>query len=916
MEVIRVGIAGKTPYVLLRRLAKYLEKGLEDIEGVSNVEKTGFLAREIKIEVSSEAMDEYQLPMRDIAAAIQMRNVRASGGSIESYTSAQSIVTLAEFQDSREVGDVIVRSAFDGPRIKIKDLAIVEDGFEPEKTRFRMNGQSVISFTIFKKGSADIIRVIDAVKAYVDEQREFLPPDVEIMYSADQSRFVRDRLSVLSTNGLIGLTLVIIVLFIFLNFRTAFWVAMGIPLTLMGVLFIGPLFGVHIDILTLMAVILVIGLVVDDAIVLAESIYQRMETGSSPHDAAVEGTYRVIRPVFATILTTILAFSPFFFMSGMLGKFVFAIPLVIILALTVSFLEALLILPAHISAGKHKRLHKQRGAEGDAGSDIVPKSRSWFEPVKAWFQRFIVVVLRFRYVVIVVFIGLLIGAILYAARYMQFILFPGDTADEFYMIVELPIGASLDATTDQITQIEAMLDRLPDGELDSYWWLVGSQGGIGLGIAPGESENWALGAITLTPFSKRERSAESIVDEIRAQTDTMKNLETVHFMLGGGGPPVGRPIELRIVGSNDDLRTSLADSIAAMLGTIPEVTDIKRDDKLGKDQVEIDLDHDRLSELGLTVADVAQNVRLAYDGQIVTSVRYGDEDVGFRVILEEDARRSPDLLGKLKIPNRQGRLISLAEVAAFRPTTGTASFYHYDGERAITVTADLVENAQITPLQAIEQVIAHFDIPSYWPGIRLMVGGEAEETQKSMVSLAKALGMAALGIYLILVLLFSSVIQPVLVMFAIPFGLIGVIGAFAMHAQPLGFMAMLGVIGMMGVVVNDSLILVNFINVHRSESPKKKYIRIIAEGTASRFRPILLTSITTVAGLLPTAYGFGGFDPFIAPMALALGYGILFATPLTLLLLPSLYMVQHDVGKLIRRIPQFRRFYFIPAKDS
>jgi multidrug efflux pump subunit AcrB len=260
----------------------------------------------------------------------------------------------------------------------------------------------------------------------------------------------------------------------------------------------------------------------------------------------------------------------------------------------------------------------------------------------------------------------------------------------------------------------------------------------------------------------------------------------------------------------------------------------------------------------------------------------------------------------------QGRLIPLKEVAEFVTGPGPSSFFHYDAERTVTVSASLAEGSSLTPLEATNTVINNFDLSRDWPGMRFVMGGEAEETQKSMVSLAIAFGLAGIGIYIVLIMLFNSVTQPILVMFAIPFGLVGVVGAFALHGEPLGFMAMMGVIGMMGVVVNDSLILVNFINVHRKEEPEKKFLRIVAEGTSSRLRPILLTSLTTIAGLMPTAYGFGGDDPFVAVMALALGYGILFATPLTLLLLPCLYMIQHDVGKLVRRIPGLKHFYFIP----
>ena len=349
------------------------------------------------------------------------------------------------------------------------------------------------------------------------------------------------------------------------------------------------------------------------------------------------------------------------------------------------------------------------------------------------------------------------------------------------------------------------------------------------------------------------------------------------------------------------------------MSTLQGVRDTNRDDKQGKEQVKIKIDYSRLAQLGLSVADIAQNVRLAYDGEVITRVRYEDEDAGFRVILEASARQQPDYLGELKIPNREGRLIPLRDVAQFEVGPGPSSFYHYEGDRGIKITADLNKGSSLTPLRATQTIIDHFDLARDWPGMRFVVGSEAEETAESMVTLAMAFAMAGLGIYLVLILLFKSMSQPLLVMFAIPFGLIGVIGAFALHSEPLGFLAVMGVIGMMGVVVNDSLILVNHINRHRVEDPEKKFLRIVAEGTAARLRPILLTSITTVAGLLPTVYGFGGYNAFIAPMAMALGYGILFATPLTLFLLPCLYLIQHDLGNLIRRIPGFDNFYFIPA---
>jgi multidrug efflux pump subunit AcrB len=359
-------------------------------------------------------------------------------------------------------------------------------------------------------------------------------------------------------------------------------------------------------------------------------------------------------------------------------------------------------------------------------------------------------------------------------------------------------------------------------------------------------------------------------------------------------------VQLRIIGSDDQQRQDLADAVVTKLQEIDGVSDIERDDKAGKEQIVVDLDYIRLAEQNLSVADVARNLRLAYDGEIVTSVRYGDEDVDFRVILEEEARGSVEILGNLIIPNRNGRFVRLQEVADFRIDTGPSNIYHYDNERTITVSAN-IDVEKTTSLLSTRAVLDAFNVQQNWPGMRLVAGGESQETQESMGSLLVAFAAAAVGIYLVLLLLFNSLIQPLIVMIAVPFGLIGVIFAFALHGQSLGFLAMLGVIGLVGIVVNDSLILVNLANRMRDADADAPTNDIIVGATKHRLRPILLTSVTTVAGLLPMAYGIGGSDPFSAPMALAMGYGILFATPLTLILLPCLLLVQHDMNWLARR---------------
>lgn len=896
--IIEVGISGDLPYRELRELARLFEKKLKAISGVARVDRVGYRAREIQVEIRPEALDQYQISFGEVISAIGRRNIRSTAGTLESYTTEKNLVTLAHFREPMEVGDVIIRSTPGDLLIKVKDLAIVKDDFEEERVFSRINGKSAISFVVRKSESADIIRTVDAIKKLIDIESKNLPEGVEILYSNDVSHYVRNRLDVVVSNGLMGLVLVVIMLTVFLNLRTAFWVALGIPVTLMGVIFLMPFFDVYLDSISLASMILVLGILVDDAIIISENIYRRREQGDSPLAAAVEGVREVAAPVVTTILTTFLAFAPMFFLSGQLGKFVFVIPLVVSLALFISLLEGFLILPSHLVPGLH---HYSEG-NGESGR------HRWFNVLKEHYQRLVVRLLRFRYLLMVWFIIVLLGSLWYAGNFMKFILFPTSGADRFYVLIELPTGTPLHATSDKVLEIEAQVANLPDDELDSFITRVGTQP---VGTGQVVSENYAFISVSLTPFAERSRTADQIVSSLRKKTNQLAGYTKIAYVTDAGGPAVGKPIEIRIAGAEDELRTKLADSVETFLATIEGVTDVERDDKPGKDQVEIQIDYDKLALLGLTVADVAQNLRTAYDGEIVSRIRYGDEDVNFRVKLSSQAtngQKDLNELLELLIPNRKGELVKLKSAASFQIGPGTADYRHYDGERTVTVTAELMPDTT-TPLAVTRAVFDHFNLGGDWPGMRFVVGGEAEETQKSMRSLLTALGFAAIGIYFLLILLFNSMTQPFLVMIAIPFGISGVIIAFAFHGEPLGFVAMMGVIGLSGVVVNDSLVMFSHINQLVRERPDERTLTLVAEGAANRLRPVIITTLTTAAGLIPLAYGIGGSDPVMAPMALALGYGLLFATPLTLVLVPCLYLMYGDLGKISTRIvssPFFR----------
>lgn len=886
LQIIEVGLTGDLPYKTLRELARQFEKKLENIPGVAQVDRYGYRDREIRIEVDPKKLIKPEVSLTDIVRAISARNIRATGGSFESYTSEKNIVTLAQFRQPAEVGEVIVKTTFDGVPTRVKDVAVVRDDFEEEKIISRINGQPAISFIAHKNSSADIIRTVDAIKALIEKEQQYLPQGVSLVISNDQSAYVKKRLNIVRNNGLIGLALVLIVLSIFLRPRIAVWVALGVPIALLGVIFLLPIFNSFLDTVTLTAMVLVIGIIVDDAIIISENIYQRSEKGDSPLEAAVNGVKGVFLPVLTTILTTFAAFAPLFFMPGMLGKFVYVIPLVITLALMISLIESSLALPAHLAAGLQKQ-----------GSRRVAGMGRFFERLRQAFRRWVYTFLRFRLVLVMIFMMILGSAITYAVKYMDFVLFPSSTAERFAIFLQMPTGTSLYATSKKITEVENILTQLHKDELESYMTRVGT---FGDDVVKTESENYAAIYVNLTPFAERHRTADEIVEAMRHQTDKIQGISQLHYQIDSGGPPVGRPIMVRVVGTDDAVRKRLADDVEAFLKDLPGTKDIDRNDKEGKQQIELKLNYDRLARVGLTVAEVARNVRIAYDGEVVTNVRYGDEDVDFRVIFKESVRRNPDYLFQLHLPNKSGRLTSLKSVATLASGPGPSNFNHYKGERTIVVSGDVHKDIT-TPIKVAEAVEQHFNLPQDYPGMRLVIGGEAEESAKSLNELLVILGIAALIIYALLILLFNSFWQPFMVMLAVPFGLTGVIIAFALHGEVLGFLAMTGIIGLAGVVVNDSLVLVNHLNEMRRSEPHRPLHDIVAEGTANRLRAILLTTVSTVAGLLPLAYGIGGSDPYMGPMALALGYGLLFATPLTLILIPCLYVISADVSRWLRK---------------
>jgi len=453
-----------------------------------------------------------------------------------------------------------------------------------------------------------------------------------------------------------------------------------------------------------------IGIIVDDGIIVSENITRRRELGDTPLQAAVNGVKEVFFPVLTTILTTFLAFAPMFLMTGMMGKFVFVIPLTVSLALFFSFFESIVALPAHLVKGMKK-------SKKQAARAIMAR---FFEILRKVYRKIVYYFLKVRYVLVVIFVVIFVLVISFAAENMKFILFPSKGAERFIINIELAQGSSLDATLEKVREVEALLTDLPEEELETYIDRIGrGVGSIG--------ENYATVSVVLTPYSDRSRNADMIIEDLRLKIDEIEGIEKFFFLIDTGGPGVGKPVSIQVIGNDNTVRKELTDKVVELLNTINGVKDIDRNDKDGKEQIEIIINYDALARLGLTVEDIAQNVRIAFDGEIVTSIRDGDEDVNFRVQLQEYARKNVAYLYNLSIPNNQGRLIKLSEVAYLETGPGPNAFHHYQGVRTTTIEADLDQDIT-TPIEVANIVMSGFNMAKDWPGMRVITGGEAEES--------------------------------------------------------------------------------------------------------------------------------------------------------------------------------------------
>lgn len=891
--VIEVSLSGDMPERELRQLAKALENRIENLPDYARMSKNGYREPEIWVEVEPEVLKQNHISLTEIMTALSKQNQSLPGGKFYEKQTEFILRTTGEFENARDVESTVIRASTLGNWISVKDIARVSDALEEESIINKTLGTRSINLTLIKKEKGDSIQLVADIKKIVEEFKKTAPKELKVSYINDLSFFIKRRLNVLINNGTLGLVFVTISLFLFLSLGTALGACIGIPTALCTTFALMNVFGISINLLSLFGMIMVLGMLVDEDIVVSENIYRYLEQGLPPREAAIRGATEVSRSVFATVLTTIVAFLPLYFMEGMTGKFTRHIPTVIIITLTASLLEAIFVLPSHISDITIKMQKRFAKRQQKRHTHVL------FDKILALYEKILKHAIHRRYRYTLLLFLLFAGSIVLAIYKMQFILFPARGIEIFFIQAEVPQGNSLYDTEKKLREIEKIVVQLPDRELDTYVTQVGFLQREANDQKTERATNIGQVAVYLEPEKDRERTSEEIMESLRPAVNELKGFTSLRFEKFRHGPPVGEPVEIKIIGDDFKVLNKIGAAYKKALASIEGVTDIDDDHDANIDEKRIIVDPALAAQAGLNVETIAFTVRQAFEGIPATKIKTPEEEIEVLVKFPQGYRHNGEALKNLLIPNARGQLIPLSRVARIENTKGILAIHHVDGLRALTVTANV--NEEITSAIAVNEILnSHFaHIADAEPGYVVQFKGEFEKTQESLYNLKMAFTVALGLILLILIATFRSLVQPLIIMFTIPFSIIGVILAFKLHGEVLSFMAVLGMIGLTGIVVDGAILMIDFINQRIAEGADP--LEAVIEGARTRLRPVFLTTLTTVLGVLPSTYGFGGSDPFIVPMAMAMNYGIIFSTFLTLIYIPVFLVILWDIKKFMRK---------------
>lgn len=881
--VVQIALSG--PSLAVTEAARMLERKLERLDEVSSVSPIGLQDSELRILVDPVRARELGVTLLDVVRAIETRNVSSTGGRLETQDDRRQVVLWSRYGSPEEVRDTILRFSPTGGAVRVGDVARLELGREDTGLLAHTNGRPGVSLIVRKQGNADVIGAVDAVRDLVENVD--LPPGVSTVLVKDESYWTRNRLDLIVNNGLVGTFLITGALLLFLTPQVALWVLVGIPVVFLTVLIAFPWLGFTVNIVTLTGLVVVLGMVVDDAVVVAERIVAKRQQGLGQEEAATKGAVEMARPVIASAMTTMLAFAPLLAIGGMAGKMTRSMPYVVVMALVASLLESFLILPAHMSMGR--------------ASAPTPK-RPFVIRMEEWYRGALERTLHHRAWVVSIFVAALVVILVVLAPQLRVQIFSQDDAESVFVKVSMPLGTPLEQTEAVAASIERQIPDLVRDDLAAITARIGHMdaGGKGFDREQGSSENEAVVEALLTRGSLDKTPAqwiEVLEDNLNVPEGTILTFEPAQT-----GPVMGAPVTVHVAGNQDASRRSTALEVSKWLEGIDDVVNIEIDERPGTPQIDLNLDYEKLALLGLSPRDVATTLKGAFHGIPASEHRDLDETTEFRVLLDPGSRGSLSSLLELPIRSRSDSLVRIRDVVRPVETASVSRIYHRDGVRVATVTAHFAADSEYTALSMADKLDREL-LPKYAnrPDLEVYQGGEAEESRKTTADVGTVGLMAFGGIAVVIALMLGSFLEAFFVIAIIPFSFAAVVLTFFVHGAVYSLFAMMGTVGLAGVVVNSSIVMVDAIHrrlEHVDRADRHLHESEMIDAVVSRLRPIIVTSITTLGGVLPMAYGLGGYDLVVAPMSLALGWGLALSTVVTLFLVPVLYSIASDLRRI------------------
>lgn len=883
-DVMELALYGDASEQALRAAAEQFRSMLESDSDIGPVEFTGVREHEIHIEISQENLRRYNISLPEVAGIIRRTALELGGGRLQT-SSGEILVRMNERRDNAVDFETIPIVTLDnGSQVLLGDIAEISAGFDESNIFAFYNNKPAVLFDVYRVGEQTPSSVATAAYTYINDFNERRPGGLQIGVLDDDADLFEQRADLLISNGLFGLALVIFFLALFLDMRLAFWVSMGIPISFIGAFVLFPATDFTINMISMFAFLITLGIVVDDAIISGENIHRYRQAGMVPIRAAVKGAREIAMPLTISVITNMIAFVPLLFVPGVMGKVFGVIPIVIIAVFLISLIESLFILPAHL-AFKAKNKPMRSGLIGELGQR---KQR-----FNAWFEHFVThryapflseKILRHRYTALALFVMvlLIVGGYIQSGR-MGMTLFPRVESDVAYATATMKVGVPYEQT-------KGVMDQLVDAANE----VIAQNGGeqLSFGVFSSIEENSVEVGAYLTKPDIRPISTSEFTKQWRDKVGNIPGLESLSLLSDRGGPGSGKALTIEL--SHPDINTldKAGMDLAAALEEFPNTNDIDDGSAQGKKQFDFNMKELGYT-LGMTTADVANQVRAAFYGSQAFQQQNGRNEVRVLVRLPEDQRSSQYYLKQLMIKTPDGSDALLSDVVSMREGRAYTTINRRNNQRVIMVTADVV------PQDAAGSVIAALkrdtlpQLKARYPGLNYAFEGRQAEIRDSVRSIFIGLAAVIFVIYVLLALIFRSYSQPLMVLVAIPFATIGAVFGHVVMGYSLSIMSLFGIMALAGVVVNDSLILVDLANRKRSEGMQA--VQAVIAASVQRFRPIILTTLTTFVGLAPMILETSRQARFLIPMALSLGFGIVFATLLTLILIPVLYMIVEDI---------------------